>query len=82
MGLLEKRRFRNFLVFVNEYDAKDPKTHKGELLVKSTTLQIYLYPLTGVPPETLMKDVFKKYSLDENIASFTGHAIACYRNDE
>lgn len=28
-----------------------------------------------------MKDVFKKYSLDENIASFTGHAIACYRND-
>lgn len=29
-----------------------------------------------------MKDVFKKYSLDENIASFTGHAIACYRNDE
>jgi len=40
MGLLEKRRFRNFLVFVNEYDAKDPKTHKGELLVKSTTFTI------------------------------------------
>lgn len=29
MGLLEKRRFRNFLIFVNEYDVKDPKTHKG-----------------------------------------------------
>ena len=38
--------------------------------------------MTGVTPETLMKDVFKKYNLDENIASFTGHAIACYRNDE
>ena len=37
--------------------------------------------MAGITPETLMKDVFKKYSLDENIASFTGHAIACYRND-
>ena len=36
----------------------------------------------GISPETLMKDVFKKYNLDDNIASFTGHAIACYRNDE
>lgn len=64
MGMLEKRRFRNFLIFVNEYDVKDPKTHKG------------------VSPDTLMKDVFKKYSLDDNIASFTGHAIACWRNDD
>ena len=30
MGILEKRRFRNFLIFVNEYDPKDPKTHKGK----------------------------------------------------
>ena len=28
MGLFEKRRFRNFLVWVNEYDEKDPKTYK------------------------------------------------------
>jgi len=29
MGLLEKRRFKNFLQFVNGYDENDPKTHKG-----------------------------------------------------
>ncbi len=29
MGLFEKRRFRNFLVWVNEYDEANPKTFQG-----------------------------------------------------
>ena len=29
MGLLEKRRFRNFLMWVTDYDENDPKTFKG-----------------------------------------------------
>lgn len=29
MGMFEKRRYRNFLLFVQEYDIADPKTHKG-----------------------------------------------------
>lgn len=29
MGILEKRRFRNFLIFCSDYDVADPKTHKG-----------------------------------------------------
>lgn len=33
MGLMEKRRFRNFLIFVNEYNKDDPKTYKGILVV-------------------------------------------------
>lgn len=28
MGLLEKRRFRNFVIWVNDYNDKDPKTFK------------------------------------------------------
>ncbi|XP_065911583.1 rab GDP dissociation inhibitor beta-like [Dysidea avara] len=64
MGLLEKRRFKNFLTYVNGYDENDPKTQKG------------------VDPKTPMRDVFKKHGLDDNTASFTGHAIAVYRNDE
>lgn len=28
MGLFEKRRFRNFLSWVNAYDEKDPSTYK------------------------------------------------------
>lgn len=31
MGLFEKRRFRNFLVWANDYDEKDPKTYKDIL---------------------------------------------------
>ena len=31
MGLFEKRRFRNLLVWVNDYDEKDPKTYKDIL---------------------------------------------------
>lgn len=29
MGMFEKRRFRNFIVYVNDWDANDPSTHKG-----------------------------------------------------
>jgi len=29
MGLLEKRRFRNFLIYTSDYDENDPKTFKG-----------------------------------------------------
>ena len=29
MGLLEKRRFQKFLIFCNDYEESDPKTHKG-----------------------------------------------------
>ena len=29
MGLLEKRRFQKFLVFCNDYEEADPKTHQG-----------------------------------------------------
>lgn len=29
MGIFEKRRFKNFLCHVSNYDEKDPKTHQG-----------------------------------------------------
>jgi Rab GDP dissociation inhibitor len=29
MGLFEKKRFKDFLTFVTEYDIKNPKTHEG-----------------------------------------------------
>ena len=29
MGILEKRRFRNFLIWTNDYDEKSPGTFKG-----------------------------------------------------
>lgn len=42
MGLLEKRRFRNFLIFIDQYKADDPKTHQGRDLTKMTMRQLYL----------------------------------------
>jgi Rab GDP dissociation inhibitor len=41
MGMFEKRRFRNFLVYVQEFDLDDPKTHKGIDPSKSTMLDLY-----------------------------------------
>ncbi len=36
----------------------------------------------GIDPEKPMKEVYTKFSLDENTASFTGHALALFLNDE
>eukprot|EP00053_Salpingoeca_punica_P013749 m.124505 g.124505 ORF g.124505 m.124505 type:complete len:448 (+) comp16294_c0_seq1:155-1498(+) len=36
----------------------------------------------GLPPTTIMADVFKHFSLDENTQDFTGHALALYRDDD
>lgn len=65
MGMFEKRRFRNFLVFVNDFDEEQSTTWKG------------------IDPNTsTMADVFTKFNLDSNTASFTGHALALYLNDD
>ena len=66
MGLFEKRRFKNFLQFVQMYDPEDPKTHKKEF-----------DPKTGS-----MRECYRVYDLDENVADFTGHALALYLDDE
>lgn len=64
MGLFEKRRFKNLLVWVNNYDEKDPKTYND------------------IPPNMPMVEAFKKYSLDQEVMDFTGHALALYSDDE
>lgn len=63
IGLFEKRRLKNFLEFVRDYDESNPKTQQG------------------VNPATPMSQVFQKFSLDENLRDFTGHAMALYRDE-
>lgn len=65
MGLFEKKRCRNFYLYCQDIDIKDPKTWKD--------IDIYKQP---------MKDVFKKYSLEENTIDFLGHAVALYSDDD
>ena len=41
MGLFEKRRFKNFLVFVQDFDESDPKTWKDVDPQKTTMDELY-----------------------------------------
>ena len=50
MGMFEKRRFKNFLVFVQDFDEKDPKTWKD--LDPSTTPMQDLYAKFGLDANT------------------------------
>jgi len=41
MTLFEKRRFRNFLLYMADYEESDPSTHKGRDLKTMTAAQLY-----------------------------------------
>jgi Rab GDP dissociation inhibitor len=50
MGLFEKRRFRMFLIYVDQYKLSDPSTHEGKDLIVMTMRQ--LYESFGLVPDT------------------------------
>lgn len=50
MGLFEKRRFRNFLLYIDQYKAEDAATHQGRDLTKMTMRE--LYTEFGLVPDT------------------------------
>ena len=43
MGLFEKRRMRNYLLYVMDYNEKDPKTWKGMDLTRMPMSELYKY---------------------------------------
>lgn len=68
MGMFEKRRFKNFLVFCQDYRDEDPNTWKS---------------MAGFDPKTTtMSAVFAHFNLDKNTIDFTGHALALFRDDD
>lgn len=50
MGLFEKRRFRKFLIFVDQYKVADTATHEGRDLTRMTMRE--LYTDFGLQPDT------------------------------
>ncbi|CAJ1055644.1 rab GDP dissociation inhibitor beta-like [Xyrichtys novacula] len=64
MGIFEKRRFKNLLVWAANYDVNNPKTWDG------------------MDPKSPMSDVYKKFSLQQDVIDFTGHSLALYRTDD
>lgn len=67
MGFFEKRKFRNFLIFLSEYkEDKQSTWFKGRIpLEKITTRELYA-----------------EWGLDENTQAFVGHAMALHRDDD
>lgn len=49
MGIFEKRRFKNFLQHIQDYDVSDPKTYKG---VEPTMTSKQLYEKYGLDANT------------------------------
>jgi len=43
MGLFEKRRFRKFLVYIDQYDKDKPETYEGLDLTEMTMKELYLH---------------------------------------
>lgn len=43
MGMFQKRRFKNFITWVNNYEQDDAKTHSGLDLTKQTSAEVYDY---------------------------------------
>jgi len=66
MGFFEKRKFRNFLLFLQAYDEKDPKTWR----------------LGKPNDKLTMKQLYDDFGLDASTCSFTGHAMALETSDD
>lgn len=75
MGLFEKRRFRNFLVYIQEFNEADPKTWKDINPQTSTTAQ--LYEKFGLDPNTqdFTGHALALYRNDEYISDLAIHTI-------
>jgi Rab GDP dissociation inhibitor len=64
MGLFEKKRCRDFYIYCQDIDFKNPKTWKDIDVMKQP-----------------MRDVFKKFKLEENTIDFLGHTVALFSDD-
>lgn len=52
LGLMQKKRFKDFIEWVNDYELNDPKTHSGLDLTKQTSKQVFDY--WKLEPETVV----------------------------
>jgi Rab GDP dissociation inhibitor len=66
MGFFEKRKFRNFLIFLQAYNKTDPSTWRNGKNLDQMT----------------MRQLFDDFGLDTNTQTFTGHAMALQTDDD
>lgn len=66
MGFFEKRKFRNFLIFLQSYNKSDPSTWRNGKNLDQMT----------------MRQLFDDFGLDTYTQTFTGHAMALQTDDD
>lgn len=81
MGMFEKRRFKKFLVFVQNFDLNNQESWQGLDPHTATMNEAHLPPIDYSFNTSSTVQVYAKFGLDENTADFTGHALALYRNE-
>jgi hypothetical protein len=82
----EKKRFRDFLIYLQKYDKSDPKTTKGFIvfvvfffIVALTNFQSSLVCVGFDWDVEPMSALFKNYKLDQHVQDFVGHALALFQ---
>lgn len=83
MGLFEKRRFRSFLLYVDNYDENKPDTHKGKDLKTMTMRE--LYKSFGLQPDThqfishaMCLELSEDHMDQPALATLKGLQVYCY----
>jgi len=66
MGMFQKRKFRNFLIFMDKYDATISSTYLNNKTLDKFT----------------MREVFTLFDLDASTQSFIGHAMMLFPDDD
>jgi len=66
MGMFQKRRYKSFIQWVNDFEVEKAKSHYSGFDMKKTT----------------SKQCFEYWKLEEGTQTFTGHALALFLNDD
>lgn len=66
MGIMQKRKFRNLVVYIYGFDKENPKT----------------WGPMKEPEKQTTKELFSQFGIDDNSQDIAGHALALYRNEE
>ncbi len=78
MGLFEKRRFKNFLVYVSNFDENDPKTMEGIDPHKTPMRAIFVKYTLGQVVMDVTGQSLALYRTDESVSfKFFNKCLAC-----
>lgn len=78
MGMFEKRRFRSFLVYIQEFNAEDRSTWKDVDPNRTTAAQ--LYEKFGLDKDTadFTGHALALYRDDECVSAFKRYVLLCF----